>query len=1026
MEQKRFTLINRIFSVIVLLTASITYLLTIEPTASFWDCGEFIASSYKLEVGHAPGNPVFQLIARFFTMFTSPEHAAMAVNIMSALCSALTIFFLYLTIVHLGRRILDKNRGTDSMSEGEAFALIGSGVVGALAYCWSDTFWFSAVEAEVYAMSSLFTAAVFWMILKWEEQADSEYADRWIVAIAFLMGLSVGVHLLNLLTIPAIAFVYYYKKAHKVTTWGSIGVLALSCVILAVVLWGIIPYLPKTAAVFDLFFVNTLHLPFNSGAAFFVIVLLAICFWAIYYTRKKGRHILNTVMLCFTMIVTGYSTFAVVVIRSANNTPTNEGQPDNPFALVKYLGREQYGSVPLVYGETFASVPYDYNESYYYTKLDGQYYKTSNPPTYKYSSESKMLFPRMHSKDPMHINFYKSYTQGRGKTIPGTDEKMPDMRDNLRFFFDYQFNWMYMRYFMWNFAGRQNDIHGQVPGDPLCGNWECGIGFIDKARLGDQSDGPDYLVHNKAKNHYYMLPLILGIIGLLYQLGKDKRNWWIVFMLFILTGVAIILYLNQSPYQVRERDYAYAGSFYMFSIWIGLAVMAIFDWLRKPAGKIHIPEKTTAAVTSIVLLGVPVLMAAENWDDHNRSNRYTARDMAYNYFMSTDDQAILITHGDNDTFPLWYIQEVEGVRTDARVMNTSLLGIDWYIDQMQWKQYEAEPIHFVTPRKSYLYGSNDYVYIFDRFNRPILLKDAIELFNDPRVKANVHGRQESYLPSRKLVIPVNKENVKKYGIVPEEDYDKILDSVCLEIPANKNLLEKAELMILDMLSTYQWDRPVYFMTQGGNLEIGIRDYLQFDGYTYKFVPIKSSTTISSVQQIDEDALYDRLMNIYRMDCFAGDFFVDYQNLSTFNGTLSQRFIFVQTAMAFFYKGDIEKAVQLLDRMQEVFPDRNFPLNSSAAVHFINEQMVISAVELYAKCGEKEKALDLADRFMEETMKSIILFAQPFHGQFLSRADLENNFLLYQYMIEAVRLADETRASEYSKALEDFFNTIAAS
>ena len=1023
MEQKKFKFLNRIFSVIVLLTASVTYLMTIEPTASFWDCGEFIASSYKLEVGHAPGNPVFQMIARFFTMFASPENAAMAVNIMSALCSALTIFFLYLTIVHLGRRIIEKNGGNGTLSMGEGISLIGAGVVGALAYCWSDTFWFSAVEAEVYAMSSLFTAVVFWMILKWEEQADTEYADRWIVAIAFLMGLSIGVHLLNLLTIPAIAFVYYYKKASKVTTWGCVGVFFISAVILAVVLWGIIPYLPKIAALFDLLFVNVFHLPFNTGAAVFVLALLALSFWAIYYTRRKELHVWNTVMLCFTMIVIGYSAFAMVVIRSANNTPTNEGQPDNPFALVKYLGREQYGKNPLVYGHTFASVPVDYKESSYYTKLDGKYVKTPNPIDYVFASDSKMLFPRMYSKDPAHVNFYKSYTQGRGRSIPGTEEKMPTFGDNLKFFFDYQFNWMYMRYFLWNFAGRQNDLHGQVPGDPICGNWECGIGFIDKARLGDQSEGPDYIVNNKAKNHYYMLPLLLGIIGLLYQLGKDKRNWWITFLLFFLTGIAIILYLNQTPYQVRERDYAYAGSFYVFAIWIGLAVMAVYDWLRKPLSKMHVPEKVTAAAVSAVLLGVPVLMAAENWDDHDRSGRYTARDMAYNYFMSTDDQAILVTHGDNDTFPLWYIQEVEGVRLDARVMNTSLLGIDWYIDQMQWKQYDAEPIKFTTKRANYLYGTNDYVYIFDRFNRPILLKDAINLFNDPRVKANVYGREESFIASRKLMIPVNKENVIKYGIVPEEDYDKILDTVCLEIPSGKNLMEKAELMILDMLANYEWDRPIYFMTQGGALEIGIRDYLQLDGFIYKFVPIKSSTSFTSVSQVDTEALYDRLMNVFKFDRFDGDYFVDYQNLSTFNGAASPRFVFVQTAAALYSKGDTARAVQLLDRMQEIFPDTKYPLNSSAAVHYVNENMVLYAIDLYTKCGEKEKALDLAGRFIDETMDALKLFSKPYHGSVLSRTDLETNFLLYQYAVEGVRTADTDKAQEYSQALDDFLHSM---
>ena len=451
--------------------------------------------------------------------------------------------------------------------------------------------------------------------------------------------------------------------------------------------------------------------------------------------------------------------------------------------------------------------------------------------------------------------------------------------------------------------------------------------------------------------------------------------------------------------------------------------MAVYSWLRKPAAKAHVPEKVTAAVVSVLLLGVPVLMAAENWDDHNRSNRYTARDMAYNYFASTDPQAILVTHGDNDTFPLWYIQEVEGVRLDARVMNTSLLGIDWYIDQMQWKQYDAEPIRFTTKRINYLYGTNDYVYIFDRFNRPILLKDAIALFNDPRVKVNLYGREESYLPASRLLIPVNKENVIKNHIVPEEDYDNILDTVCLEIPLDRdNLLEKPELMILDMLANYDWERPIYFMTQGGSLDIGIQDYLQFDGFTYKFVPIKSRTSFTSVEQVDTDAMYDRIMNGYRLDSFSKDFFVDYQNLSTFNGVAAMRFMFVQTAIALYDKGETDKALQVLDRMQEVYPDRNFPLNTSAATMYNNEQMVLQAIDLYFKCGEKDKGLAMADRFMEETMQAIRLFAQPYRGSVLSQIDLQNNFQLYQYGIDIVRQEDPDKAQEYSKTLEDFLNS----
>lgn len=1011
MNNKTFSLANRIAAFIVLVIASITYLLTIEPTVSFWDCGEFIASSYKLEVGHAPGNPVFQMVARFFTMFTSPENAAMAVNIMSALCSAFTIFFLYLTIVHLARRIVEKS-GKNSLSTGNAIAIIGSGIIGALAYCWSDTFWFSAVEAEVYAMSSLLTAMVFWMILKWEEVADQPYADRWIVLIAFIMGLSIGVHLLNLLVIPGIAFVYYYKKSSKVTTWGGIGVFLLSCVILGFILWGIIPYLPKIASWFDLLFVNVFKMNFNSGAIVFVLLLLALCFLAIYFTRKKGKHTLNTIALCFSMIVIGYSAFAMVVIRSVNNTPTNEGMPNNPFALISYLGREQYGSVPLIYGPTYANMPIDYTEKTYYTALDNEYYKAPGSIDYVFPSGSKMVFPRMHSRDQRHINFYQSYTGNRGKVVPGSEYRMPTFKDNLRFFFDYQFNYMYMRYFMWNFAGRQNDFHGQIPGDPVSGNWECGIGFIDQMRLGDQSEGPDYLINNKAKNHYYMLPLLLGLLGFFFQLSKDKRNWWVVTLLFFLTGIAIILYLNQTPYQVRERDYAYAGSFYMFSIWIGLAVLAIYQWIGKFLCKSENSETISATATSVVLLAVPILMACENWDDHDRSNRYTARDMAYNYFMSTDDQAILVTHGDNDTFPLWYIQEVEGVRLDARVMNTSLLGIDWYIEQMQWKQYDAKPIKFTTPRINYLFGTNDWVPVVDLVKRPLTLKEAFSIFNDSRVKQMY---KECLIASHRLLLPVNKENVKKYGIVAEEDYDKIVDTVELIIPASKNRLKKDELMVLDMLSNYEWDRPIYFNTQGGEQNIGIKDYLQFDGYTYKFVPIKSRTTLTEINQVDAEKMYDKIMNVYRWDSFSKDCFMDYQNISTFNGSQSQRFIFVQTAKDLVRDGKIEKAVEILDKMQTAYPEKNFPLNTSVTAS-MNEFMVIEAIELYDKCGEKEKALDLADRFINETLKAIRYFAKPYYNSVISLRDAEQNIHLFQYAIDIVSGIDAEKGKAYMEEL----------
>lgn len=1002
MTQKKFNLISRILGLVILLVASFTYLSTIEPTASFWDCGEFIASSYKLEVGHPPGNPVFQLIARFFTLFTSPDHVAAAVNVMNALCSALTIWFLYLTIVHLGRRIIEKEKKS-YLTTANAIALLGSATVGALAYCWSDTFWFSAVEGEVYAMSSLFTAVVFWAMLKWEEEADQAYANRWIILIAFLMGLSIGVHLLNLLAIPAIAFIYYYKKSTTFSFKKGLGVLLLSGVILAVILWGIIPLLPKIAAYFDLLFVNSFHLPFNSGAIFFVILLLAACFGLIYLTYKKEKALLNTIFLCFTMIVIGYSTFAVVVIRSCAKTPTNEYQPDNPFTLVRYLGREQYGSNPLLYGETFASVPTDYSIPKYYTPLDGKYFKTDGPMNVKYPSESKMVFPRMWSKSPDHISFYQAYT-GKGKVPRGSNYKMPTFTENLVFFVDYQLNWMYFRYFFWNFVGRQNDLHSPTPGDPLKGNWESGITFIDKARLGDQSEGPDYIVNSRAKNHYFFLPLILGLIGMFFQLKKDPQNWWVVMLMFLLTGIAIVVYLNQPPLQVRERDYAYAGSFYMFCVWIGLAVIAIYNFLNKYLSKISVPSFVTASVVTLLTILVPIQMASQNWNDHDRSGRYTSHDLAYNYLMSVDKNAILVTHGDNDTFPLWYIQEVEGVRTDCRIMNTSLLGTDWYIDQMQWKMYESEPVRFSLERKDYLYGKNEFPDVIDRVNRPITVKEAITLFKDPRVKVKRYGETYDFIPAHKLRLPVNKENVKKYGIVSEAFYDKIVDTVELDIPDKRNSISKTELMILDFFSNYEWDRPIYFISQGGDLDIGLKSYLQFDGFAYKFVPIKSKTRTVEIGQIDADEMFEKVMKVYEWDSLRDTTInIDYQNLSTFNGVMNIRNIFVQTALGLYQNGENEKAVQILDKMQYVTPAKNFPLNTSI-LYSINEYTVLQAIELYLKLGEKKKAVTLSNAFAKETIDGIILFAKPYQDSFMSKSDLENSYSLYGYMLDLLKRA----------------------
>mgnify|MGYP003288830597 CR=1 FL=1 len=978
MLEKKFTLWNRITAAAVFVIAALTYLLTIEPTASFWDCGEFIASSYKLEVGHPPGNPVFQLFARFFTMFTDNMHAAVAVNAMNAVCSALTIFFLYLTIVFFAKRLIKPSEdGTYSLSK--AIAIFGSGAVGALAYCFSDTFWFSAVEGEVYAMSSLFTAMVFWAMIKWYEQAETPYANRWIVLISFLMGLSVGIHLLNLLAIPALVFMFYYKQRENghYSMWEYVKIFLVSVVILAIVLFGIIPYLPKIAAQFDLFFVNTLGLPFNSGAAFFMLVLLGLCFWGLFKTMKKQQVFANTVLLCFTVIVIGFSLFSIVIIRSSAKTPTNEYQPDNPFTLVRYLSREQYGSTPLIYGQYF-DAPYEVERTKYWAPMGDKYIKTDGPGEIVYENSGKMLFPRMwNGGDQRFIRFYQSYMNGGGKKVAGAQHSKPTFFQNLAFFFDYQMNWMYWRYFMWNFAGRQNDIHSPSPGDIFAGNWESGIPFIDNIRLGDQSDAPDYLLNNKAKNHYFMLPLLLGLLGLFFQFDRDKRGCWLTFLMFFMTGIAVVIYLNQPPYQVRERDYAYAGSFYSFSIWIGLAVAALYSWITrgcKAESKGKYCGAITASAVTAVCLGVPALMAAENWDDHDRSNRYTAVEMAKNYLNSVGQNGILITHGDNDTFPLWYAQEVENIRPDVRICNTSLLGTDWHIDQMKYAVNESAPLDLQVGPRQYLYGTNEYVYIYDTRDTIVPLADVMRVFRHPDAKLPLQsGRSVDYILSRKFSIPVNKENIIKYGILDEKYSDMIPDEIVLSIPKDKDYLTKPEIFMLDLLSNYQWDRPISLLSMGGDINIGQKDYLMYDGFSYRFVPIKNRMKSTDIGFADAEDLYNKIKNVYTWDALKRtDYFVDYQNFYTFCGVLSQRQIFVNAAWEMLKIGDKERAIELLDMCQECVPEENYPLDITY-LGFINEYMVIGMAEAYYAAGASDKAEDLLRRMVDPLMKSLTFF-----------------------------------------------------
>ena len=1003
--------------------SAVTYLLTIEPTASFWDCGEFIASSYKLEVGHPPGNPVFQLIARFFTMFADNMHAAVAVNAMSAICSALTIFFLYLTIVFLARRIIKPAEdGTYSLAK--ALVIFGAGAIGSLAYTFSDTFWFSAVEGEVYAMSSLVTALVFWAMTKWYEQADSPYANRWIVLISFIMGLSIGIHLLNLLAIPALVFLFYYKKRENghYSLKEYVKIFAVSVVILAIILFGIIPYLPKLAAYFDLFFVNTLGLGFNSGAVFFMLALLGACFWGLFRTMKNQQVFANTVLLCFTVIIIGFSLFSIVIIRSAAKTPTNEYQPDNPFTLVRYLGREQYGSNPLVYGEYF-DAPYEIEETEYWAPMGDKYIKTEGPGKIVYKSSGKMFFPRMWSgTDPRHISFYEAYIGKGGKTVAGAQHKKPTFFQNLSFFFDYQMNWMYWRYFMWNFAGRQNDVHSPAPGDVLIGNWESGIKAIDEFRLGDQSLAPGYLKNNKGKNHYFMLPLLLGILGIFFQFARDKRGCWLTFLMFFMTGIAIVIYLNQPPYQVRERDYAYAGSFYSFSIWIGLGVAAIYGWISgliEKKGQMKSANATVLAATIVLAtLAVPAIMAAENWDDHDRSNRYTAVEMAKNYLNSVGENGILVTHGDNDTFPLWYAQEVENIRTDVRIANTSLLGTDWHIDQMKWAMNESAPLDLSIGPMQYLYGTNEFIYIYDTREATIPLSDVMRVFRHPDAKIPLSsGKNVDYIMSRKFTIPVIKENVIKYGILDEKYADLIPDQITLTIPADKDYLTKPELFMLDLLSNYKWDRPINLLSMGGDINIGMKEYLQYDGFSYRFVPIKNKMKSTDIGFADAEELYDKIKNVYSWDALMRtDYFVDYQHYYTFCGVLSQRNLFVNAAKEMLKIGDSERAVELLDMCQENVPAENFPLDMTY-LGFSNEYMVIDMIETYFDAGAKEKAMDLTKRFIDELFVSTEFFLIYYD---FAKREFESCYNCISYIAD---LCDHFKEREYANEVRDRFNAL---
>ena len=1025
MTQKQFTLSHRICALLAFLVSAVTYLLTIEPSASFWDCGEFIASSYKLEVGHPPGNPMFQLIARFFTLFGDNMHAAVLVNAMSALCSALTIFFLYLTIVWFAKRLVKPSQSGE-YSLASAISVLGAGLVGSLSYCFSDTFWFSAVEGEVYAMSSLFTAVVFWAMTMWYDHADAPHADKWIVFIAFLMGLSIGVHLLNLLMIPALVFMYYYRKREDrpYSFWENCKIFLVGVLILALIYFIFIPLLPKLAAYVDLFFVNVLGLPYNSGAVFFLVALFTLCFWGLFFTLKRKKLFWNTTLLCVTTILIGFSIFSVDIIRSCAKTPTNEYQPDNAFTLVRYLSREQYGKTPLVYGQYF-DAPYDLKTESYWAPMDGKYIKADAPIDADYLSEGKMLFPRMWASSPdgRYEEVYESYMDGKGKKVAGSVHRKPTMGANLRYFFDYQLGWMYWRYFMWNFVGRQNQVHAPDPGDIFHGNWESGIKFIDNIRLGDQSNAPAPLKEDKGKNHYFFLPLLLGLLGLFFQFDRDKRGVWLNFLMFFMTGIAIVIYLNQPPFQVRERDYAYAGSFYFFSVWIGLGLTALCSWIGR---RIKSEKSSTAlnAVLCLLCLGVPVLMAAQNWDDHDRSGRKTAVEMARNYLNSVGPNGILVTHGDNDTFPLWYAQEVENCRTDVRICNTSLLGTDWHIDQMKWAVNESAPLDLSVGPEQYLYGTNEMIPIVDLREEVMSISDVMTLFRHPQVKAPMSsGRKVDYIASRRISVPVNRENVIKSGILDSKYESQIPDSIILNISKDKDYITKPELFMLDLLSNYQWDRPICLLSMGGDLNIGIKEYFEYNGFSFQLVPIKNKTTSTQAGFVDSDALYRKMTEVYKWDALSeDDYFIDYQNEYTFLGVLSQRNLFTMCADVFIREGQKDRALEMLSKCEQVM--RRYPLETISLGFSGNDYMVVDMVNQYYALGHPDKAREIALALGDELLKTASFYLE-FYDWGRNEFELAGNYI-YLLSDALKNGGDEALGKELTDKFVDIVNSATGS
>ena len=945
--EMNFKKLNNIVGWGVFAIATIVYFLTMEPTVSWWDCGEYISTSYKLQVGHPPGAPTFQLIGRFFTLFAFGDvtKVAMMINIMSCLCSSFTILFLFWTISMLAQKL--------KLSD---VAVLSASAIGALAYTFSDSFWFNAVEGEVYAMSSLMTAITFWAILKWEKVSEEPNHYRWIILIAYLIGLSIGVHLLNLLVIPAIVYVVYFKKYNfswKGFIWAGVISIAVTGLIYVI----LIPAIVSLAGKCELFFVNTLGAPFNFGTIFYFAFIIALIVWGLWFTNRRNKPIWNAIVLSLMFILIGYSSFFMLVIRANANTPINENEPKEAISMLSYLQREQYGGRPLLYGPYYMAKPCNMTEGtpiYYKDRQKGKYVEVAkNPGEYLYDDNVQTLFPRMwNGTKNTYISVYERYIDKDKMRVTtqkkpnGTSERVaiPTFGQNLRFFIDYQCGWMFWRYFMWNFVGRQNDTEGQ--GEIEHGNWVSGIGFIDNPRLGNQKDLPRTM-QSAAHTEYYFLPLILSLVGLFYQLKHDPKNCWVVFLLFFMTGIAIIMYLNQTPYQPRERDYSYAGAFYAFAIWMGFGVLGIINGLQKIISN----KKTATWIATAACLFVPILMAAQGWEGHNRSGKTSALDWGKNYLVNLPENAVIVTRGDNDTFPLWYVQEVEGFRTDVRVCNFMLSSGYWYVHQMGRKTYNSDRLPLSLTPAQYDNGIHEPVWIYDVFEGPVELKDAIDFVrsDNPRTKgSDGTGAKVDYFPTRKLKITVDKEKVVATGIVPESMKDQIVDEIVWSIPEKIQYLSKNELMLLDFMATNNWERCVYFTSLNDISDIlGIDKYLHQEGLAHRFMPVIAPEYYKGAGGVFIEGSYDFLVNKTR-----------WGNLNDPNVTIdpeSERNItfikmaFMREAQSLVNLERYEEAVTVMDKCQFFFPDEKVPYAFYYEGYF---------PELYYRSGAMEKGDDV--------------------------------------------------------------------